>query len=77
MANMLDDLPITRGEDGQLNLAATGPVSLEIEYNCVLGTGGQGVVFGGKILEKRGNDTRLIMKVGEFVVCLFARLHRK
>lgn len=67
---MVDNLPITRGEDGELHLAGTGPVSLEIEYDCVLGTGGQGVVFGGKILERRGNDTRLIMKVGRFDVCL-------
>ena len=60
----MDDLPLSRDDDGEIHLAGTaGPVSLQIVYNSILGTGGQGVVFVGNILSK--SDSRVIMKVSE------------
>ena len=60
----MDDLPLSRNDDGEIHLAGTsGPVSLQIVYDCILGTGGQGVVFVGNILGK--SDSRVIMKVSE------------
>ncbi|CAM9571173.1 unnamed protein product [Ascophyllum nodosum] len=57
----MDDLPLSRDDDGEVRLEGTGPVSLQIMYDSVLGTGGQGAVFVGKILGK--DDSREIMKV--------------
>ena len=60
----MDDLRLSRDDDGEIHLAGTtGPVSLQIVYDCVLGKGGQGAVFVGKILGK--NDSRVIMQVSE------------
>ena len=60
----MDELPLTRDDDGEVQLAGTdGAVSLEIVYDSVLGTGRQGVVFLGEISRK--TDARLIMKVSE------------
>ncbi|CAM9571594.1 unnamed protein product, partial [Ascophyllum nodosum] len=58
---LMDNLPLSRDDDGEVHLQGTGPVSLQIVYDCVLGTGGQGVVFVGKILGR--TDSRVIMKV--------------
>ena len=57
----MDNLPLSRDDDGEVCLEGTGPVCLKIVYDCVLGTGGQGAVFVGKILGK--DDSRVIMKV--------------
>ena len=61
----MDDLPLSRDDDGEIRLVGTaGPVSLQIVYDCILGTGGQGAVFVGKVLSK--SDSRvLIMQVSE------------
>lgn len=60
----MNELPLTRDEDGDVRLAGTdGAVSLDIIYDTVLGTGRQGVVFVGEISRK--NDSRLIMKVSK------------
>ena len=61
---LMDNLPLSRDDDGEVHLQGTGPVSLQIVYDCVLGTGGQGVVFVGKILGR--TDSRVIMKVSGF-----------
>lgn len=42
-------LPLKRDIDGQLQLVGTGPVDLRIDYDRVLGVGGQGVVFRGAL----------------------------
>ena len=60
----MDDLPLRRDDDGEIHLAGTaGLVSLQMVYDCILGTGGQGVVFVGNILSK--SDSRIIMQVSE------------
>ena len=60
----MDDLPLSRDDDGEIHLAGTaGPVSLQIVYDCILGTGGQGAVFVGKVLSKC--DSRVLMQVSE------------
>ena len=60
----MDDLPLSRDDDGEIRLAGTTePVSLQIVYDCILGTGGQGAVFVGKVLSK--SDSRVLMQVSE------------
>lgn len=49
----LGQLPLTRDIDGQLHLAGTGPVTLQIHYGQILGTGGEGVVFKGVLINIR------------------------
>ena len=70
----MDDLPLSRGDDGETHLAGTaGLVSLETVYDCILGTGGgQGAVFVGKVLSK--SDSRVLMQVSMYV-CIFIKLH--
>lgn len=60
-------LPMSRGDDGDIQLAGVGAVSLRIVYDSVLGKGEHGVVFVGEIIGK--TDSRLIMKVSEIVCC--------
>lgn len=45
----MDSLPLSRDSDGQLQMAGTGPVSLEIDYTDELGKDGHGAVFRGRI----------------------------
>lgn len=48
-----DRLPLSRDSDGQLLMAGTGPVSLDIDYKDALGKGRHGVVFRGQIIDPR------------------------
>lgn len=52
----MDQLPISRDADGDVQLAGTGRVSLRIEWESILGHGGQGAVFLGKILDQYGRQ---------------------
>ena len=63
----MNELPLRRDDEGEIQLSGTGAVSLRIVYDSVLGKGEQGVVFVGEILDK--TDSRLIMKVSEIVRC--------
>ena len=63
----MNELPLRRDDEGEIQLSRTGAVSLRIVYDSVLGKGEQGVVFVGEILDK--TDSRLIMKVSEIVRC--------
>ena len=64
--HMMNELPLNRNDDdGEIHLAGIGAVSLQIIYDSVLGRGGHGVVFMGKIF--RETDSRLVMKVSGIV----------
>lgn len=57
----MDRLPLRRVDDsGHLQLSGYGTVNLEIDYRDVLGTGGHGVVFRGRIFNLDGS---LVMEV--------------
>lgn len=59
----MDELPLRRDINDEIQLTGIGAVSLRIVYDSVLGTGGHGVVFMGEVFGK--TDLRLIMKVSK------------
>ena len=63
----MNELPLRRDDEGEIQLSGTGAVSLRIVYDSVLGKGDQSVVFVGEILGK--TDSRIIMKVSETLRC--------
>lgn len=57
----MDQLPLSRDSDGQVHLEDTGPVKICVNYDDVLGSGGQGTVCRAKVFDASG--TRLLMEV--------------
>lgn len=59
-----------RSEDGHLFMSGFGTVRLQIDYEHVLGRGGQGIVFGGNIFKNCSTAAgeSLVMKVW---VCMY------
>lgn len=57
----MEQLPLSRGNDGQVHLEGTGPVKICVDYGDVLGSGGQGTVYRAKVFDAAG--TRLLMEV--------------
>lgn len=51
---MTHQLPLRRDPDGQIYLDGTGPVSVQVDFYTVLGNGGQGAVFMGRIFDLGG-----------------------
>ena len=51
---MSHQLPLRRDPDGQVYLDGTGPVSVQVDFHTVLGNGGQGAVFMGRIFDMGG-----------------------
>ena len=61
---MSHQLPLRRDPDGQVYLDGTGPVSVQVDFHTVLGNGGQGAVFMGRIFDMGGalvKEVRAIM----------------
>lgn len=56
------ELPLRRDPDGQVYLDGTGPVSVQVDFHTVLGNGGQGAVFMGRIFDVGG---ALVKEVSE------------
>lgn len=50
----LGQLPLQRNHDGQLQMAGCGPVTLQIHHNEIIGSGGQGTVYKGRICNIQG-----------------------
>ena len=48
----MDELPLRRDDDGEIQLEETGAVSLRTMYDSILWTGEQRVVFMGEIFGK-------------------------
>lgn len=58
----MDHLPLSRDPHSQeLIMAGTGPVALRIDYQDILGRGGQGLVFRGQVTDLQGS---LVKEVG-------------
>lgn len=53
-------LPLQRGNDGQLRMAGYGPVTLQMQFEQIIGAGGQGTVFKGRIV---GGHGALVLEV--------------
>ena len=64
----MDELPLRRDVNGEIQLAGTGAVTLRIVYDSVLGTGEHVIVVWGEILGRY--DSRLIMKVSDNSSCV-------
>ena len=58
----MDQLPLRRNDNGEIQLEGIGAINLQIIYDSVLGSGGQAVVFKGRIYRKI--DSQLVMQVG-------------
>lgn len=58
----MEQLPLSRDANGRVLLKGQGPVKIRVGYGEeILGTGGQGTVFRGKIFDYGGEE--LIMEV--------------
>lgn len=63
---------LVRRPDGELCMTGVGTVILQIDYEHVLGRGGQGIVFGGKIFKlssAAAAGESLVMQVCTCGVC--------
>ena len=70
----MDDLPLRRDDDDEIQLERTGAVSLRTMYDSILWTGEQGVVFMGKIFGKTDSLSTLEGKLHCSVWTLSASL---
>lgn len=61
MEESREQLPLSRDGNGQVHLMAVGPVKIYVDYQEILGSGGQGTVYGAKVFDDSG--TRLLMEV--------------
>lgn len=71
LAVEMDMLPLRREEDnGHLQLTGYGTVTLNIDYDDVLGTGGHGVVFRGRLVDLEGTIVKEVRVVHQrTIVC--------
>lgn len=70
----MKEILVTRLPDGRLSMTGVGIVRLGFNYRHVLGKGGQGVVFGGKIFSVCGERESLVMEVMLYNLCSIVRL---
>jgi len=70
----IDDVPLRRDDDDEIQLEGTGAVSLRIMYDSILWTGKQGVVFVGEIFGKTDSLSTLEGKLHCSVWTLSASL---
>ena len=61
MEQSREQLPLSRDGNGQVHLMATGPVKIYVDYQGLLGSGGQGTVFRANVFDDSG--TRLLLEV--------------
>lgn len=57
----MEQLPLSRDGHGQVILKDTGPVMICVDYEDILGSGGQGTVYRAKVFDAGG--ARLLMEV--------------
>lgn len=57
----MEQLPLSRDSGGQVHLNGTGPVKICMDYQEILGSGGQGTVFRAKIFDD--GDAHILMEV--------------